>query len=286
MTGEMFSTLLINSVIIGMSYALFASGLTLAFGVMNIVLFCHGAIYMLGAFCFYFIFRQLAMNYIVSLVFTTIGTGCLGLLLERSLFRKLNYAILPSLFAAVGVTMIIEQCAMLGFGTLPRSVHSPFTGVLRILGGVVSMERLATMGIATILIAVLQIILNYTKIGRALRAVSQDAQAASAFGINPSRMFAGACFIGCALAGAAGGLMAPIYGVGYSIGGPWLMKGFMIIILGGLGSVVGSVAGGLILGVIESFGVFYFGYLSSTFIFGAVILILIWRPMGLLGHAD
>lgn len=286
MTTALLSTLLMNSLVTGLVYALFASGLTLVFGVMSIVLFCHGAVYMLGSYTFYHLFRTWELNYLLSIILTMAATGCLGLILERFFFKKVEYAILPSLFVAAGLTMIIEQSAMLGFGTLPRSVHSPFVGIIKVLGGIVSVERLAVMGIAIGFIVLLMLSLDHTKTGRAIRAVSQDVQVASSFGINPTYMYAGSCFIGCVMAGAAGALMAPIYGLSYSMGEPWLMKGFMIIIIGGLGSIPGSVIGGLILGVIESFGMFYFGYLSSSFIFIAVMIILILRPKGLMGHAD
>ena len=286
MTKGILSTLIINSLVTGTVYALFASGLTLAFGVMNIVLFCHGAVYMLGSFVFYYLFRYWGCNYLLSIILTMAATGCLGIVLERVFFRKVEYEILPSLFVAAGLTMIMEQSAMLIFGTLPRSVEPPFTGIIRIFGGSVSVERLGIMGMAVVFLIFLVVFLDYTKTGRAIRAVAQDAEAASSFGINPAFMYAGSCFIGCAMAGAAGALMAPLFGLSYSMGGPWLMKGFMIIILGGLGSIPGSLVGGLILGVIESFGFFYFGYFSSTFIFVAVMIILILRPIGLMGHAD
>jgi branched-chain amino acid transport system permease protein len=137
-----------------------------------------------------------------------------------------------------------------------------------------------------VFLSFLILFLDFTKTGRAIRAVAQDSQVASTFGINSTYMYAGTCFLGCMMAGAAGALMAPIYGLSYSMGNPWLMKGFMIIVLGGLGSITGSVVGGLILGIVESFGVFYFGYLSSSFIFIAVMVILILRPRGLMGHED
>jgi branched-chain amino acid transport system permease protein len=286
MTVGVFSTLLINSFVMGFVYALFASGLTLVFGVMNIVLFCHGALYMIGSFIFFYLFRAFGINYLLAILITMIAVGFLGIILERGFFRKVKYAILPSLFVAAGLTMIIEQTTMLGFGTLPRSVHSPFKGIVKVFGGIVSVERLVIMGIAIVFLSFLILFLDFTKTGRAIRAVAQDSQVASTFGINSTYMYAGTCFLGCMMAGAAGALMAPIYGLSYSMGNPWLMKGFMIIVLGGLGSITGSVVGGLILGIVESFGVFYFGYLSSSFIFIAVMVILILRPRGLMGHED
>jgi branched-chain amino acid transport system permease protein len=278
----------LNGIMLGLNYALIALGLTLIFGIMGIVNFSHGEMYMLGGYVAYYLFGQFGLNFFATLVAAVVIVGFLGALLEKFIFRPLTTRPrieLTSLIAAVGLAWVFQMLAVIAFGELDRKVPSAFKGIINMGGVVITNERLAAILIGVLMIVILNLFLLRTKTGRAIRAVAQDKQAAALQGVGVTRISALAFGIGCGLAAASGALVAPIFVINPSLGSEVILKAFLVVILGGMGSIPGAMLGGLVLGFIESYGCLFFSVptvMVVTFIL--IIVILIVRPQGLMGH--
>jgi branched-chain amino acid transport system permease protein len=279
----------LNGIMLGINYALIALGLTLIFGILGIVNFTHGEMYMLGGYVAYYFFGHFGLNFLATLVVAAVVVGVLGVILEKFIFRPLTTRPkieLTSLIAAVGLAWVFQMLAVIVFGDLDKHVPSAFKGILRMGGVVITVERLTTILLGIALVVLLNLFLLKSKTGMAIRAVAQDKQAAALQGVSVDRISAIAFGIGCGLAATAGALVAPIFGVNPFMGSEVILKAFLVVILGGMGSIPGAMLGGLVLGFVESFGCLFFSVptvMVLTFII--IIFILIIRPQGLLGHA-
>lgn len=264
-----------------------AMGLSLVFSIMSMINFAHGEVYMLGAFAVYLIFDQWHINYFVAIVGAIAITVILGLTLERLVFRPLAGkpgSILASCLGSLGVGFMLACSAMHIFGAKYQSVASVIPGVLHIGGISFSKEKLLATIICAALTAGLILAIKYLKQGRQLQAIAQDRDAAALMGININRLNALGFAIACAMAGVAGGLIAPIYFVSPYMGETAVIKAFLIVIIGGLGSLPGAILAGFTLGFIESFGLTLIGYSANIIMFAIVILVLVFRPRGYLGR--
>lgn len=242
---------------------------------------------MLGAFGFWLFFARINFNFFLSLVLSMTTIGVLGIIIERSFFKPFRGNLLPSFIISIGLIMILQTSALLVFGIKDKSVSTPsvLEGVIRIGSVVLSKERLVVILISAALVVLLYLFLSRSKPGLAMRAVAQDGEAAALQGISIDGASSLAMGIGCALAAAAGSLMAPIFYVNCTIGAVPVMKAFVVIILGGMGSFVGSIIGGFMVGFVESFAsTLLGGPVAAMMIFGILVLVLIIRPTGLLGH--
>jgi branched-chain amino acid transport system permease protein len=286
----MTASLLVQSAIIGLSigsiYILMALGLTLMFGMMHIINFAHGAVYMLGAFVIYYVYFQAGAPYFVAFAAAMVLLGIFGYLVERGIYRPIKGGIEPTLVALLALSTFLEAAGYPVFGQLDKHVPPVFEGTRNILGVSLSVERLMIIPIAAALVAGLYLFINQTKIGAAMRAIEQDREAAALQGVNVNFINGLAFAVGFALAAAAGALMAPIFKLDPMMGGQPLLKAFIIIILGGLGSIPGAIFGGLILGLIDSVVATALGAEPAfllSFVF--IIVLLLFRPAGLFGHA-
>ncbi len=282
--------LLIQSTIIGLSigsiYILMALGLTLMFGMMHIINFAHGAIYMLGAFAVYYIFSQWGAPYFAAFVLAMLLLGTFGYLVERSIYRPIKGGIEPTLVALLALTTFLQAAGYPVFGQLDKHVPPVFQGTRNILGVMISVERLMIIPMAGALVVGLYLFINKTKMGAAMRAIEQDKEAAALQGVNVHVVNGLAFAIGFALAAASGALMAPIFKLDPMMGEQPLLKAFIIIILGGLGSIPGAILGGLMLGLIDSIVATALGAEPAfllSFVF--IILLLLFKPTGLFGYA-
>lgn len=266
-----------------MIYAVVALGLTFVFSIMGIINFAHASLYMLGAYVMYYFFASWGVPYVVSFIVAVLITGGLGLVIERFFYRRTRTVLLSSIIIAIAINTIMEHGAMLGFGFDPRKVPSIFSGVVQVSGSTFSIERLAVGGIGLGLVLAFVFFVRYTKMGRAMRAVSQDYDAACLTGANVPLTYSTAMGIGCALAGAAGALMSSMFSVDPFMGLPYLFKAFIVIIVGGLGSIPGSIFAALLLGEIDSIFTTWLGNIAQMFGFILIILILVFRPKGLMG---
>lgn len=278
----------LNGIMLGISYALVALGLSLIFGIMRIVNFAHGEMFMLGGYITYYLFGVYGVNYFATLVIAVLIIGLLGVILEKAIFRPLTNrpeAALTSLIAAVGLAWVFQMLAMIFFGEQDKDIPTVFKGIIRFGGMMITWERFAAILIGIGLVLLLNLFLLKTKFGKAIRAVAEDEEAAALQGIQVARISSLSFGIGTGLAAAAGAIIAPIFIVSPSMGGEVILKAFLVVILGGMGSIPGAMLGGLLLGFLESYGGLFFSVpVMSVMTFTLIILILIVRPQGLLGR--
>ena len=267
-------------------YILVALGLTLIFSILDVINFAHGEFYMLGGFVTYYGFAVFGINYFVTLGLAVVAVGAAGVLAERLVFRHLRGKTLNAFIVSLGLLWVLQASAQLGFGVLDKSVPSAVSGIVRVFGFIISRERLVVILVASALMVALYAFLKLTPTGQAMRAAAQDADAAALQGIDIELISALGFGIGCALAGAAGALLAPIFAVSPTMGALPVVKAFIIIIVGGMGSLPGAVLGGLLLGAVEGVGTLFMSSAAVNMLgFLVVIAILLVRPRGLLGAA-
>jgi len=265
---------------------LFALGLSLIFGIMRILNFAHGEIYMLGGFGMWGLFAQHHVNYFLALVLTMAGVALIGIIIERFIFKPFRGKLLSGLIVSLGLILILQTSTFLGFGITDKAIPTVpgFGGVISVFGVVFSRERLFIILIAAVLVLLLHLFLKRTKPGKAMRATAQEPDGAALLGIKVDSTCSIAMGIGCALAAAAGSLVGTMFYINAFIGQPWLMKGLAAVVLGGLGSIPGTIVGGFIIGMVESFGTTYIGGdYSFILIFLVLLIVLLVRPRGLFG---
>jgi len=276
-----------NGLVLGSTYVLIAFGLTLVFGIMRLFNFAHGELYMLGGFITYYVVVKLHLNFFVGMVAAIILMAVLNGLLDRLVFRRLRRRVIHASFmASLALTMIMTTGALVVFGEEARSIPSTFPGVLHIMGASLPRERLSVIISCLIFIGILHFFVQYTRPGMGLRAASQDSEAAQLQGVNVDHCCALSFVVGGALAGAAGAIISPLFFLSPLMGSPATLKALVVIVLGGLGSIPGAVVGGLLLGLIESTAMTFIGGFADLIGWGMVVLLLIFRPWGIVGHAD
>lgn len=278
----------VNGIMSGSILILVALGLTLIFGIMHIVNFAHGELFMLGAFGLWIFFAELHLPFFLSLLLSMVIIAGLGMIIERFLFKPFRGDLAPSFIVSLGLVMLLQTGALLTFGIEDQATPTPsyFQGLIHLGNVVLSRERLFMILISFILMAGVWLFIQKTKHGQAMRAVAQDADAAALQGISIDSTASLAMGVGCALAAAAGSLIAPIFYINPYMGAVPVMKAFVVIILGGLGSVGGAFIGGFIIGFVDSFGTTYLSApIAAMMTFGVLVLTLIFRPQGFFGHA-
>ena len=280
---------LINGVSLGSIYALIALGYTMVYGIIKLINFAHGDIYMVGAYIGFFAVANAGLGIFPALIISMIVTGLIGCLVERVAYKPLRHAPRISLLiTAIGVSFFLEYASMLFVSPTPRTFPEIFDSSVAYHIGefIVNGQQLLIFAITFVLTVLLTYIVQKTKIGKAMRAVSFDTETAQLMGIDADRVISATFGIGSALA-AAGGVLVGVY---YNSIDPLMgimpgLKAFVAAVLGGIGSPPGAVVGGLILGVIEAF---VSGFLSSTFrdaaAFAILILVLLFRPSGIFGR--
>jgi len=274
-----------NGVVLSCYYILVAVGLNLIMGIMHIVNFAQGTVYMLAAMLLYILCVEVGLNYFVSGALTIIGIAFLGILMERMLFRRLLGQFLPSLVMSLGLLLAVEGAVWLRFGIISKAVPSPFQGMVRFWGAAISYERLVVIAGGLLLIAGLFVFIRHTKAGKAIRAVEQDREAAVLQGIEITSICRLVFIVSFALSAAAAFLVSPMLAIDPNIGHTPLLKGLVIITLGGMGSVTGTLVGGFIIGFIESVtGSLFAPTIASIVSFAILVAILLVRPTGLLPY--
>jgi branched-chain amino acid transport system permease protein len=254
---------------------------------MRIINFAHGEILMLGAYATYLLRELCGINFFLSMILSMVIIGVFGLFLEKAVFRPRKGEDLNLLVLSLGLLITLQSLAMIVFTAEDRGLKSVFSGVINIQDIFFSKMRLLAFGVAVLFIVGSQLFLNRTKAGIAMQAVSQDEEGASLQGININRFTAMAFGIGCSLAAAAGALLASIFVVSPFMGTLPVIKAFIVIIVGGLGSMMGCMLGGVILGIIESFGATYLGATVQEISgFLLLLLVLIFKPTGIFGEDE
>jgi len=286
MTLSLLLTQLINGLTQGSIYALIAIGFVIIFGTMNLVTFAHGEVYMIGAFMGYFALSVWHLPWYVALAMGMGAAWVLGFFIEKIAFRPLRAAgHMPPLLITIGLAIILKDLANIFWGAENRPVPSVYGETIRIAGLQISLLQLLILGLAGFLIIILRILIQGTKIGRAMRATAQDHEAAHAMGVNINRVFSISFCLASCLGGAAGVLVGIYYNAVYPVMGDTAgLKGFAACIFGGLTSIPGAILGGLIIGVVENLTVQFIasGY-RDIVAFIVLVIVLIFRPQGILG---
>jgi branched-chain amino acid transport system permease protein len=270
---------------LGAVYSLFALGLTIIYGILHIPNFAHGALYMWAAFTSLFLVINFHTNYWVALLIGMAVMGLVGVGVERIVFRPLRkQPHINSFIGAVGLIFVLESLSLIVWGADFRRFPALYDQTFNILGVTITLERLLVIVAAILFILFLQLFIKRTWMGATIEAVAQNPEGAQVVGISIDRVSSLTFGIGIALAAAAATLIAPVFLVYSAMGDMPNLKAFVIIIVGGLGSIPGAVIGGFMLGLIESLGG---GYISTDykdiFAFGILVTFLTIRPTGLFG---
>lgn len=278
-----------NGLYLGAQYALIALGLTLIFGLMNVLNFAHGQMYVLGGFITYTVYGQLGLPFPIAVICSGITLAVIGGFMERYLFRtviKRSHREESTMLLAAATAFFFDAVILLIFGEKQRGVPKIVKGVFNDFGIILPYDRIVVGLVAAILILGFIAFMKYTKPGRAMRALAQDRTAAQLMGVRVDRYTMIGFALGAMLAGVVGGLLVSITGVNSGIGGPISIKAFMMIMIGGAGVVGGAIAGGFILGMMESVGLTVlreYGDVTYLVIFAALMVFLSIRPNGLMG---
>ncbi|NLM68873.1 MAG: branched-chain amino acid ABC transporter permease [Firmicutes bacterium] len=278
---------LINGIALGSTYALIALGYTMVYGIIRLINFAHGDIFMLGAYFGLIAITTLNLSLIPALILSMAAAALVGITLDRIAYRPLRQSPrITVLITAIGASLLIQSLAQLIFGADFRSYPDTVIPrkIIRMGSVIINNRQIIIFGTAILLMILLHLIVNYTKLGKAMRAVSMDKEAAQLMGINVDRIIAFTFAIGSALAAAAGILVGILYNIDPYMGTLPGLKAFVAAVLGGIGIIPGAVIGGFLMGIAENL-VVAFG--SSTYrdavAFAILILILLIKPSGLLG---
>lgn len=283
----LFLQQIINGIMLGSVYSLVALGLTLIYGILHIPNFAHGHKYMFAAYITFFLVSIFHFNYWIAIAGAMITMGAFGALAERLIYRPLRHAPEINYFiAAIGLLMILESSAYIFFGPSSRQFPQIHEQLLSFFGITVTLQRILVIACTAVLILLLQLFIKKTTVGATIEAVAQNRQGAQLVGININRVATMTFAIGTALGAAAAGLIGPVSWVYPTMGNIPNLKAFVIIILGGMGSLPGAVLGGYLLGLLEALCA---GYISANyeplFAFGILIVILAFKPTGLFGKS-
>ncbi|ATY85238.1 amino acid ABC transporter permease [Kyrpidia spormannii] len=279
-----FAQQVVNGLINGTVYALVALGLTLIYGVMNLSNFAQGEFAMVGGFGTYLLV-QAGLPYPLAVAAAFLLAGAVGFVVHLLAFHPLRQNDpMTMMLSSLGVSLFLVNLAQYLFSPDPQVVHSPLSGqTLHLFGIYLSEQRLLAALVSLVLCGLIYGLLQYTSFGRSVRAASLDPDTATLYGIQTRRISILTFVLGVALTGVAGALLAPLYNVYPTMGISLTLNAFAVVVLGGMGNVPGAIAGGLLVGLVQSLAA---GYISSGFqdaiVFGVLIAVLIFRPQGIL----
>jgi branched-chain amino acid transport system permease protein len=279
----------LNALMLGGIYALLGIGLTLIFGIMRVVNFTHGELYAFGAYMMYMLVMLLEVNFFLALVLAVVLGVALGAIIEITLLRKLRSAnIDTTMLVMIGAWIALQNTEQLIWTGVAKSIDSPFPAAPLVIGPVsVAWNRVFVFAVALVLIVGTYVLINHTRLGKAMRATFQDRETAALMGIQIGTINTATFALGSGLAAAAGALLGPVFVAYPTMGDLAALKAFAIVILGGLGNVVGATIGGFILAFVEELGA---GYISSGYRdamgFLLIIMVLVFRPTGLFAQKE
>ena len=285
-TQALFGQLLIG-LINGSFYALLSLGLAVIFGLLNIINFTHGAQYMMGAFCAYFLLTKLGVNYWWALVITPVAIGMIGMIIERLMLSRL-YKLdhLYGLLLTFGLALVVQGLFRNEYGSsgLPYPIPDPLLGAQNLGFMFLPNYRAWVIAVSLVVCFGTWFMIEKTTLGSTLRAATENAALVQAFGINVPRMITLTYGFGVGLAAFAGAMAAPIYQVNPLMGADLIIVVFAVVVIGGMGSIMGSIVTGFGLGVIEGLTKVFYPEASNTVIFIIMAIVLMFKPTGLFGQ--
>lgn len=284
---EGFAQNLVNAMLLGGTLALVALGFSIVWGVLNIINLMHGVFVMLGAYVTYSAFTYLGIDPFLSIPFSMLIIFGLGYLLQRYLINLVIRApLLVTFLLTFGLEMVFVNVALLIWKGDFRSVTTGYSGVGLVLGAVkIPYIRLAGIAISFLLALLLHLFMTYTKMGNAIRSVGMDLDAARLMGVSIAPTYAVTYAIGAALAAAAGSLISMTFPIYPNMVGSWTLRAFVIVVLGGLGSIPAVLLGAFAFALVEVFGGSYLPGLKDAIAFAVLVLVLVVRPSGIAGKA-
>lgn len=267
----------------GVTYVLFAAGLTLIFGVMGVFNMAHGELYMLGAMLLGSLMLYLGMNYFLAAVICIVSIGVLGLILNRLAIQPLIHASLLTIFiSTIGLSFVMLHGSIAIWGGIPILIDPPLGEVLNVGGVRISQHSVMVFVVGAIAIAGMILLLTRSKLGKQMRATAQNLTGARLVGIRVEKVYAYTTVVASVLAGLAGVLVAPLLVAYSTMGQNILIKGFCVVVVGGMASIKGAIIFGLSIGVLEAlFGQYVSPLHRSVFIYGVMVVVLILKPEGL-----
>jgi len=277
-----------SGILIGGVYALVGIGLTIIYGVMRVINFAHGELLMIGMYFTWIIFTVFGVDPFLSILITIPGMFLFGALLQKVLInRVLNALPQNQILLTIGLGLVLSNLVMLIYTSDYKIITTGYSSSTLSLAGLrLSTPLVISLVITSAITTVLYLFLLKTDTGQAIRATAQDRDAAQLMGINVKRMSVLAFGIGTALAGTAGALVSPTYYIFPQVGGAFTLKAFVIVVLGGMGSVVGATLGGIIIGITESLAAVYISSgMKEVFVYVLFLLVLLFKPSGLLGRS-
>ncbi|RJQ78108.1 MAG: branched-chain amino acid ABC transporter permease [Desulfobacteraceae bacterium] len=263
-------------------YMTMAFGMVLVFSILGILNWTHGQLFMLGAIVVFYTTTAAGIPFPLGILLAGLLVAGIGILIKICVIDRIGGELYVGV-ATLALIFVLEGAASLLFSSRDRGLAIVMPGVLNLGSVAISYQKLAVIVFTLIVMAGMYFVLNRTKVGLAIRAVAQQPVAAALYGISVKRLSLIAMGIGCALAGMAGSIMAPLYPINPFIGRIPMIMALLAIVIGGLGSLTGAIVGGIILGFLNSVIAYYLSYLSEVVLFGLVILILLIRPQGLFG---
>ncbi|GAC1659739.1 MAG: branched-chain amino acid ABC transporter permease [Candidatus Elarobacter sp.] len=286
MTLALFAQLLVAGVLLGGVYALISIGLTLIFGVMRVVNFAHGEFLMLGMYLSYYLVTGVHLNPYLALLVVAPALYLFGLLVEVTIIKStIGRSDVVQVFATVGLSIVLQAGALMAFSANVVGINVPITNAIVQLGPLsMGIPQLLAFTAAMLVASGLFVFLRSTDVGRAIRATAQDRSAAALMGINVAGIYRLTFGLGSAMTGLAGALLMPIYSVSPTVGEQFVLIAFVVVVLGGLGSVTGALVGGLLIGVVETFSGFVIDPQWKQAVYFLIFLgVLVFRPAGLFG---
>jgi branched-chain amino acid transport system permease protein len=276
---------IVNGTMIGSIYVLVALGMVLIFGVMQVLNFAHGVLFMAGGYVCHFAFFKITGSYPAAIALSMLALAALGLVLEQAVFRPLRDNIQMQIVASLGLILIIQNGVVVLWGPSALQMRVPAAETIIHVGTLsFTAQHFVIIGTVAVAVILLQLFLVRSRLGTAIRATSQNADAARVVGIDTNRIFLLTFTIASALAALGGALLGPLFLIFPQMGDLPLLKALTAIVLGGMGSVPGAVIGGLAIGIIESVSTLFIPTdFRDTVVFGLLILVLLVRPWGLFG---
>jgi branched-chain amino acid transport system permease protein len=277
---------MINGLSIGVAVVLMALGLTIIFGLLDVINMAHGEFYAIGAYAAVALLGS-GLSFWWALALTPLLMAVLGYATERALIQRVFHSKdrhTLTLLLTFGIAIVMEDALKIVFGANPLRVETPISGATEMVGLFFPNYRLFVMAVGALVIAAVWLLVFRTSIGAMVRAAAFDRHMTASLGVPVARVYAGTFALGVALAGLAGVLLAPIYSVFPTMGRDFVLIAFSVVIIGGMGSIKGAVLAGLLLTQVQSISSLYISPVwSDPLLFGIMVLVLTWRPQGLLG---
>lgn len=280
---------MVNGIALGSIYAMIALGYTMVYGTIRLINFAHGDVYMLGAFLGYYLVTVLGVNWMLALLITMGVIAVVGVLIERIAYKPLRHSTrVAALITAIGVSYLIQNLMIYFVGPEMRAFPAPIeVKMFKVFGLIVNSKQLLVLTVTITVMIALQIIVQHTRMGKAMRAVAVDQDAAQLMGINVDQVISFTFALGSALAGLAGILVGIYYNsIQATMGTAPGLKAFIAAVVGGIGSIPGAMIGGYLIGILETLVTYMGGAMyKDAVVYGLLIIILLVLPSGLLGKS-